>query len=131
MAQFLEAAGTGEALLTWNHLAAVSTDLKQHITCLIESNLENINTQLKTLNDSLKDVVDTANRGFEMATSNEKAVIDIKTSEKALKDRLSILELRSRALNIKFQGVPELDTINKNLSAFGLRLYFNWERGIP
>lgn len=111
-------AGGGDSLITRNDLVAGSTDLKQHITSLLESNLDGINGQLKALNDSLKEVADTTSKAFDLATSNEKAVADVKQSEKALKDRLSALELKSRALNVKFRGMPESGQINDNLFSF-------------
>lgn len=117
-----ETAGRGEQQITRNDLTAVSTDLKHHITSLLESNMENINSQLKSLSDSMKGVADTANKTYEMAAANIKAVEDIKTSKKSLKDRLSVLELKSRALRLKFRGFPELAQINENL----LNFMTNW-----
>lgn len=69
-------------MTTRHDLAAVSTDLKNHLSTLIESNMASINSQLRSLSDSLKEVADTASRAYDMATASEKAVADLKTSEK-------------------------------------------------
>lgn len=74
--------GNGDSLTTRHDLAAVSTDLKNHLSTLIESNMASINSQLRSLSDSLKEVADTASRAYDMATASEKAVADLKTSEK-------------------------------------------------
>lgn len=66
----------------------------------------------------MNEVANTAGRAYEMAATNEKTIAQLQASEKALKDRLSVLELKSRALNIKFRGLPELPEINTNLTSF-------------
>lgn len=53
-----------------------------------------------------------------MTVSNETAVKEVKASEKALKNRVAILELKMRAVNLKFRGLPEHSEINENLMAF-------------
>lgn len=118
MARDSDLAESGDAWITRRDLAAVSTELKQHISTLLEGSLNSITGQLKALNDSLKAVAETADRAFEMAATHEKAVKDLTSNEKTLKDRLTILELKSRALNIKFRGVPESPDINSNLPSF-------------
>lgn len=89
MAQSMEAEGNVDSLVSQNDLIAESNDLKQHITAFLESNLNKLNGHLKTLNESLKEVADTADRAYEMVGTHEKTVKDLETSEKALKDRLT------------------------------------------
>lgn len=84
----------------------------------MEGSLQTINAQLKALNNSLKAVADTADRAFDMAAAQEKAVKDLASADKAIKDRLMILELKSRALNIKFRGLPESQETNSNILDF-------------
>lgn len=107
-----------DSQITRRDLVAVSTELKHHISSLVEGSLQTINAQLKALNDSLKAVADTADKAFDMAAAQEKAVKDLTSADKAIKDRLTILELKSRALNIKFRGLPESQEINNNLPDF-------------
>lgn len=107
-----------DSRITRGDLMAVSTELKQHISSLVEGSLQTINAQLKALNDSLKTVADTADRAFDLATAQEKAVKDLASADKAIKDRLTMLELKSRAQNIKFRGLPESPEINGNLLDF-------------
>lgn len=113
-----DSANSGDAAVTREDLIAVSNDFKQHISSLLQANLEPIQSQLKTLADSVKEVTNTAGRAYEMAATNEKTIAQLQTSEKALKDRLSVLELKARAMNIKFRGLPELPEINTNLISF-------------
>lgn len=116
--QGAESDGSGEALITHNDLLAVSTDNKLHISTLLEKSLEPINGQFHALNDFLKEVADTANRAYEMAAAQEKSVKTLMASEKSLTERMYIMELKTRALNIKFRGIPELKEMIDNLNAF-------------
>lgn len=107
-----------DVVVTRQDLMTVSADLKLHISTLLEGGLAALNGQLQTLNDSLKEVAETAGKAYDMAVANESTVKEVKVSEKALKDRVTALELKMRAQNIKFRGLPELTEINNNLMTF-------------
>lgn len=113
-----EAAEEDGALVTRRDLMTVSSDLKHHISALLEGSLAEIKGQLQTINTSLKETAETAGKAYDLATSTESAVKDIRASEKALRDRVAVLELKARALNLKFRGLPEHPDINNNLQAF-------------
>lgn len=92
----LAAGGVGDdtVTVTRQDLMAVSSDLKLYISNLVEGSVAMLNGQLQTLNDSLKEVAETAGKAYDMAVSNESAVKEVKASEKALKDRVAALELK-------------------------------------
>lgn len=93
-----------ETPLTQHYLLAVSNNLKEHFSDLIEKTLEPLKSQLNSLNSSLKVVATMVEKAFKLATAQEKCVADLTAAESSLKERVIALELKARALTLKFRG---------------------------
>lgn len=102
--------------LTRKDLLALSADLKQHFTLLLDSRLECFSNRLSELTTTVNEVSHTAGEAFDLCKSQGLLITNLQASERLLKERVAWLEGKARAMNLKFRGLPELPDLNSNLS---------------